>query len=843
MTTQYFCQNDQRRKRVAEIKTGEAFRLNGLDYLEVDPDDQKKLSIYFVNPLSEVAGFSPLSADNITISGGARIVGIRALDPLAHAARRIDVTVDQAGDFSAYTLRIVSGKTSNDPPAWLDPMLSEIEFCFKINCPSDFDCRPTDQTTPLALNEPAIDYRARDYESFRRLLLERMSQVMPEWKERNPADMGVALAELLAYVGDHLSYRQDAVATEAYLGTARRRVSLARHARLLDYPVCDGASGRAWVQIAVTRAGDGLKINGPDDAAKRPGVALLTRLDPKAQTLSLTEAQLADALSNGAQVFETLHSLALYQAHNEMHFYDWANEGCRLPKGATQAFLQDNRDGDRLRLCPGDVLIFEEKRSPDTGLEADANPARRHAVRLTTVYPEAQVSAEGERIPGALITDPLFPTRAVVEIRWHDDDALPFDLCVHAVADPNQPGVENPVCVASGNIILADHGLSVREAIDVTGEKRFRPALAFSPLARQGRVRLPGTPGRIEAFDPEQSAAAAMRWPANRIRPAIALFEKDTNLVWQPQSDLLSSDAFAREFVVETEEDGRSRLRFGDGVGGQKPDEGQVFEASYRIGGGVAGNVGAQSISALLIRRDATYPPGFDKGQIRSVRNPMAAQGGINPETAEQIRQYAPQAFKIQERAVTAQDYADIAMRHPEISKAAATVRWTGSWHTVFVTLDRKGGKAVDAAFIAQMKTFLDGYRMAGYDIEISAPRFVSLDIACEVCVKPGYDPWDVKKALLEVFSSSDCENGRRGFFHPDRFTFGQSLNLSSLYAEAMAVEGIMMAKISKFQRLGRKAAGELAAGAVKAARLEILRLDNDPNYPENGKIEFIMRE
>jgi hypothetical protein len=45
----------------------------------------------------------------------------------------------------------------------------------------------------------------------------------------------VALVETLAYVGDHLSYTQDAVATEAYLGTARRRTSLRRHARLLDY--------------------------------------------------------------------------------------------------------------------------------------------------------------------------------------------------------------------------------------------------------------------------------------------------------------------------------------------------------------------------------------------------------------------------------------------------------------------------------------------------------------------------------------------------------------------------------------------------------------------------------
>ena len=36
-------------------------------------------------------------------------------------------------------------------------------------------------------------------------------------------DVGVMLVDLLAYVGDQLSYYQDAVATEAYLGTARQR--------------------------------------------------------------------------------------------------------------------------------------------------------------------------------------------------------------------------------------------------------------------------------------------------------------------------------------------------------------------------------------------------------------------------------------------------------------------------------------------------------------------------------------------------------------------------------------------------------------------------------------------
>ena len=70
-------------------------------------------------------------------------------------------------------------------------------------------------------------------------------------ERRREADLGIALAELIAYVGDPLSYQQDAVATEAYLQTARSRISLRRHALLVDYHVHDGCNARTWMQLQV----------------------------------------------------------------------------------------------------------------------------------------------------------------------------------------------------------------------------------------------------------------------------------------------------------------------------------------------------------------------------------------------------------------------------------------------------------------------------------------------------------------------------------------------------------------------------------------------------------------
>jgi hypothetical protein len=153
-----------------------------------------------------------------------------------------------AGDFSDYRLRV-------DHPQ-MDPVFTEVAFNFKAGCPSQFDCKPADSCEPATSVNPAIDYLARDYASFRQALLDRIALTHPDWKERRAADLGIALAELFAYVGDRLSYYQDAVANEAYLETANQRISVRRHARLIDYAMHDGASSRAFIVFKVATAGE-----------------------------------------------------------------------------------------------------------------------------------------------------------------------------------------------------------------------------------------------------------------------------------------------------------------------------------------------------------------------------------------------------------------------------------------------------------------------------------------------------------------------------------------------------------------------------------------------------------
>jgi predicted phage baseplate assembly protein len=339
--------------------------------------------------------------------------------------------------------------------------------------------------------------------------------------------------------------------------------------------------------------------------------------------------------------------------------------------------------------------------------------------------------------------------------------------------------------------------------------------------------------------------AAARRGPAvdaiasepRRAVPDIGL--DDGRDQWSPRRDLLASDRFAPEFVVETESDGRAYLRFGDDVLGRRPAPGSTLEAAYRVGGGRAGNVGPGALTRLVTDLDG----------ILAVANPLPATGGEEPEPIERVRHTAPWAFRTQQRAVTEADYAEVAQRRRGVQRAAATRRWTGSWHTAFVAIDRRGGHAVDREFRRDVAAYLEPFRMAGTDVEIDQPTFVPLDIVLTVCVEPGYFRADVRTELLRRFGVGRLGDGSPGFFHPDNFTFGQPVFLSRIVATAMEVDGVAWVDTGhdpgsphRFGRWGQLPGTEFDEGVIRLARLEIARLDNDPNAPENGRLEFLMQ-
>ena len=731
------------------------------------------------------------------------------------------VTVSKVGDFSTYTLRVVDPRTDK-PLRGLDPRYAALDFTFHAATESALDCRDDGVCPPEDRDEPEINYLAKDYASFRQLILDRLALVMPDWTERHAPDLWIALVEILAYVGDYLSYYQDAVATEAYLATARRRISVRRHARLVDYRLHEGCNARVWVSLEPASATGALTL----DLADTFFVSDLGDTLPNAQSILAA----TDLPPGDYEVFEPVFDPAqpafiAAPARSEIKFYTWGEAECCLPAGTTTATLTDAFADDQtedkedrrgrprlLGLRPGDVLIFEEVIGPGTGDPDDADPARRHAVRLTRVEAEF---------------DPLFDV-PVLEVAWAAEDALPFPLCLSTLG-PDDVLIPD-VSVARGNVLLADHGRRVTgESLGIVppAPARFRPRLAV--------------PGLTFGQTPDLNAPAALsltqdpRAAAPRLLDLTSVPSSETP--WTVAPDLLRDDDSETRTVVEMDDDAVANLRFGDGVAGLLPPPGAAFAATYRVGNGTAGNVAPESVTHLVTRAERLVAGGL------RVRNPLPAGGGQPAEPVREAKQFAPEAFRTRlERAITPDDYAQIAGTFPGVQRAAASLRWTGSGHEMQVAVDPLGTERPDAAFLAKVAAFLAPYRRIGHTVRVIPARYVPLTLRLEVTVLPDYLRAHVQLALRRALGSQLLPNGARGFFHPDLLTFGQDIYLSRIVAVAQAVPGVVSVVAAAFSRRFEPAGDALTTGILPIGPLEIAQLDNENGSPEHGVLTLEMR-
>ena len=758
------CRDEGRRAALLDAATN-PFGLNGIDTVEVEKNNQTTLHVFFL--LGVPAGLSH-HPEIFTVTGGERIINIQVLDTVQQggADPHLDVLVDQAGDFSTYTLTIKS--------AALDPVFASADFSFKVGCPSPFDCPGQPPCVDVAEPDPLIDYYAKDYLSFRSALLDWVSARYPNWIEQSEADLGITLLDLLAYAADQLSDYQDRVSNEMFLGTARQRLSVKRHSALIDYVLHEGANAHTFLYFDV----------GVD------GV-----LPVRTPVTTLAER------GSDPVMFETDAQASLYTDHNEFQIYTWSEADCCLPIGATEVYLL----GPHPHLQAGDYLLFKEVKSSITKLAADADRTRRQVVKLTQVE-----SAN----------DPLVP-QALTKITWSKDDALTQQFCLTTICADGS--TLSGVSAACGNIVPASHGATQTQTATVP------PA---APLDDTLCKPLPIEPAEPFQFNLDQ---APLTFTTDTGDPHDGHSTVEITIPptgdWRERRTLVESGEFSQDFVVDVNDEGVATLRFGDGTYGRAVPPGATIDVTYRVGNGTAGNVGAETLTQIA---------GF--GFVTSVTNPLPAACGIDPESIADVKRLAPEAFHaIKLRAVTAQDYADAAELVKGVQHAMAYFRWTGSWHTVFVSIDPVGREDLTDELKRQVMAQLDAYRMAGYDLEIRPPVYVPLDIAVNICVAPGYFRADVFQALLDALSARILPDGTLGFFYPDNFSFGDPLYLSRLYQAIEQVAGVQSAEVTKFQRWGKADAGELQRGEIAMGDVEIVRLDNDPSEQEHGRLVLTM--
>lgn len=788
---------------------------NGIDFIEITDDDQCTLAIHFLNDV--VVAVSDFK--NVTITGGESIpvVPVTGVGSFNTATKTMVIQVAVPGDFSLYTLALAAPN--------IDPYFSKVKFTFKARCKSVWGIEPSAPKAGKAgVKAPPIDYLAKDFLSFRKALMDFSSTRYADWKERSEADFGVMFLEALAALADDLSYFQDRVAAEAFFDNATERRSIVRHARLIDYEPRPATAARVLLRLDVGSDG------------KMPPHVRLTAQEPEGTTIDF---------ETGEGLFDASGGYTVYQAWNAITPYYWDEEEQVLEAGSTGVWVVDDEHYTLATTASlvGRQVLLEQKNPADP----QETPLRALVKIVSAVTGIDEIDQDS----------PVYLTR----ITWESEEAPAeaFDLKQTEIY---------------ANLVPATQGRTVVERFVIEGDgteewtvnslpfalARLGPAVPVGEEEQPGDRYLWGAgslPQYLYPFRQGPLAWLATQGDDGRPRPEVRLdsmrFDSTTKLwsfreAWTFRRWLLDSTPGEPAFTVDpvayralapvrrdgtvfADYDGQGdTLRFGDGQFGLIPGPGTGFSVTYRVGGGARGNVAAGAISRIEVSPGAP--------SVTLVTNPFAAEGGADQESNEEVRRLAPEAFRSdQRRAVVPADYEAAARKLSWVQRAGTTFRWTGSYPVVFTTVDPQGAQEISPARFTEVSSVLDRARLSGYASYVRQPRFVSLDLSIFVRAQEGAIRSEVQEAILDALCSGARKDGVFGFFHPDRFTFGQSLERSAIDAAIHAVPGVLGVLLVRYRERGRNKDWQLFSNFFKIGSDEIIRVDNDPNRPERGTI------
>ena len=333
-----------RPSREATDDQGDAF-VNGMDFVEVVPGfAQRVLDVHFIHPLPGEAGAVPpapaLDATNFRgrrqpSHTGKNAIAVDTVTVQDNVAR---VTLDDAGDFAFYDLMLVANEISDSPPAGFDPQLAILRFSFKAACPTDTDCRELlicdDDSEP----SPYIDYRARDFESFNRVLTDRLRQLLPRWRGDSPVDQTAALVDLFSVHRRPPQLRTRLGRDSGLFGHGSRadRRSAARPGYATT-GCTRGNNARAWISVDVSGLAtvpQGTRIvAGAPDQHRLASAGKFTSMDPRRSAVfeTMHEQQLDPSSEPTVHLHVGRGRLCAVRGFDERHF---ERPGCaagRLP--------------------------------------------------------------------------------------------------------------------------------------------------------------------------------------------------------------------------------------------------------------------------------------------------------------------------------------------------------------------------------------------------------------------------------------------------------------------------------------------------------------------------------
>jgi len=248
-------------------------------------------------------------------------------------------------------------------------------------------------------------------------------------------------------------------------------------------------------------------------------------------------------------------------------------------------------------------------------------------------------------------------------------------------------------------------------------------------------------------------------------------------------------------FITDTDSDNVTYVTFGDGISGRIPPNGAEIFATYRVGGGVAGNVAANTVKYIL----GTYPVGLtvvnqNVGQISG-----AAAGGADPESTDSIRVNAPQSIRALSRAVSLADYSSLTVQVPGVAKAISVAEVYSSI-TIYIAPYGDSGLQSDGLtastvfnnLVDKVYDFFSDKTPPGTTLTFQPPKYVPAKVKLDCVLLPQY----VKSNV-----TTDIQAAVEELFAFDNVAFSDRITLQDVLGTVNAVPGVSRATVYKMVR------------------------------------------
>ena len=318
--------------------------------------------------------------------------------------------------------------------------------------------------------------------------------------------------------------------------------------------------------------------------------------------------------------------------------------------------------------------------------------------------------------------------------------------------------------VVNANIVAASHGETVKDEILGSGDKAH--LYQHFKLKNKPVTFIPSTIGSRGSLN------------------SLQVFVNNTK--WIEVKNLLNSGSADRHYYTFMNENDEMTVQFGNGLKGSLLPTGvDNVRARYRKGIGTLGNTDPNTITNVMGISSA----------IKAVTNPIPSSGGTDPEDLENVKTMAPLSLKTFDRAVSLEDYQNIAILYSGIAKAKAFLAKPESGlangTVIIIIAPSGGGGEASNRLKADFRSFIDERRDTTIPLRIKSYIPVKLYIKLYVRVKSSHLQSTVKLSVILALSDSQNKDGTYNFFAFNRLQFGQTIYLSDIYNIVAKVDGV----------------------------------------------------